>query len=158
MRKKINEMCEENEYLSIQQNRNRARSITVGTAFGGVVEISIRSDIATIYAQMQPTEAIELIEQIAAGVGVEIAMRPKVNFASWRGWEEVIGQRVSFDKIAWKGAAAWQLDGQSVEENYQKQIEGSRTEEVSVKQIEASEEKKSTRTTKKRKVKENENE
>lgn len=158
MRKKINEMCEENEYLSIQQNRNRARSITVGTAFGGVVEISIRSDIATIYAQMQPTEAIELIEQIAAGVGVEIAMRPKVNFASWRGWEEVIGQRVSFDKIAWKGAAAWQLDGQSVEENYQKQIEGSRTEEVSVKQIEASEEKKSTRTTRKRKVKENENE
>lgn len=135
MRQKINELHEENEFLSCQQNRNRARSITVGTAFGGTVEVHMRSDAASVYAQMQPTEAIELIEQIAAGVGVEIAMRPKVNFASWRGWEEVIGQRVSFDKIAWKGAAAWQLDGQTVEENYQKSLESSKTENVSIKEL-----------------------
>lgn len=118
-RDKIRDLYEENEYLSIKQNQNRARSITVGTAFGGVVEVNMRSDVASIYAQMQPTEAIELIEQLAAGVGVEIAMRPKVNFASWRGWEEVIDQRIGWDKIAWKGAAAWQLDGDHLERRHQ---------------------------------------
>ena len=128
-REKINRLCEENEFLSIKQNQNRARSITVGTAFGGVVEINMRSDIASVYAQMQPTEAIELIEQLAAGVGVEVAMRPKVNFASWRGWEEVIDQRVGWDKIAWKGAAAWQLNGTQLEENIQKALGSSEPDE-----------------------------
>ena len=42
-RKKINELCEENEIDSINSNRYRARSITVGTAFGGIVEISMRT-------------------------------------------------------------------------------------------------------------------
>ena len=55
MRQKINDFCEEGEYLSIAQNRNRARSITVGTGFGGKVEINMRSDGASFYAQMQPT-------------------------------------------------------------------------------------------------------
>ena len=109
MRQKINEMCEENEYLSIAQNRNRARSITVGTAFGGVVEINMRSDIASVYAQLQPIEAIEIIEQLAAGVGIEIAMRPKNDFTSWRGWQEVTGQNVPLSHISWKGAAPFQL-------------------------------------------------
>lgn len=108
-RKKIHELYEENEYKSIKQNESRARSITVGTAFGGIVEINLRADIGTVYAQMQPTEAIEFIEQLAAGVGVEIAMRPKRNFASWRGWEEVTEQKVSIDNLYWKGAAAWQI-------------------------------------------------
>lgn len=119
MRKKINELCEENEYFSMKQNRFRARSVTVGTAFGGIPEIVLRSDGATVHAQMQPTEVVELIEQLAAGVGVEVAMRPKQNFASWRGWEEVIQQRVGFDQIAWKGAAAWQMNGENIERTYQ---------------------------------------
>ena len=117
MRKKIHDLCEENEYYSIKQNRNRARSITVGTAFGGVVEVNMRSDAASVYAQMQPTETIELIEQLAAGVGVEIAMRPKQNFSSWRGWEEVIGQKVPLDKIAWKGASFLNIESQNVVQN-----------------------------------------
>ena len=123
-RKKINELCEENEIDSINSNRYRARSITVGTAFGGIVEISMRTQSGYMYAQLQPTEAIELIEQLAAGIGVEVAMRPKVNFASWRGWEEVIEQRIGFDKIAWKGAAAWQLDGDKLEKNLQLKGDG----------------------------------
>lgn len=118
MRRKIENLYEENEYLSIKQNQFRARSITVGTAFGGIPEVVIRSDGATVHAQMQPTEVVELIEQLAAGIGVEIAMRPKENFASWRGWEEVLKQRVGFHKVQWKGAAAWQLDGGEVEEKY----------------------------------------
>ena len=137
-REKINKLYEENEYLSIKQNQARARSITVGTAFGGIVEINVRSDIGSVYAQMQPTEAIELIEQLAAGVGVEIAMRPKVNFASWRGWEEVIEQRIGWDKIAWKGAAAWQLDGDHLKKA--RQLDKGKEEP---KQISSSKEKKS---------------
>lgn len=112
-----------NELDSIHSIRNRARSVTVGTAFGGIVEINLRSENNYLYAQMQPTECIELIEQLAAGCGVEIAMRPKQNFASWRGWEEVIDQRIGFDKIAWKGTAAWQLGGNDLEENY-KELHG----------------------------------
>jgi len=125
MRQKIHDLCEEGEYLSIAQNKNRARSITVGTAFGGVVEINMRSDVASVYAQMQPTEAIELIEQLAAGCGIEIAMRPKVNFASWRGWEEVLGHKVDIDDVGWKGAAAWQISSES----RKKMIEAAKEEE-----------------------------
>lgn len=108
-RKKINAFYEEQEYLNIKQNPYRARSVTVGTAFGGVVELVLRSDAATVWAQMQPVEALELMEQIAAGCGVEIAMRPKQNFASWRGWEEVIDRSISVNRLEWKGTAPYQL-------------------------------------------------
>lgn len=121
LREKINETYEQNELDSIESMRHRARSITVGTAFGGIVEVNLRSDYTYLYAQMQPIEVIELIEQLAAGVGVEIAMRPKRDFSSWRGWEEVIEQRIGLDKIAWKGAAAWQLNGEALEQNLKKQ-------------------------------------
>ena len=103
-RKKIHEFYEEQEYLSIQQNTNRARSVTVGTAFGGIVELIMRSDYATVWAQLQPVEAIELMEQIAAGCGVEIAMRPKQNFSTWRSWDTSLPT-----SVAWMGAAPWQL-------------------------------------------------
>ena len=128
-RKKIHGIYEENEYKSVKAIQKRARSITVGTAFGGIVEVTLRADDDFLYAQIQPTEVIELIEQLAAGVGVEVAMRPKVNFASWRGWEEVIDQRVGWDKIAWKGAAVWQLNGTEIEKNFQKALGSSEPDE-----------------------------
>ena len=165
MRQKIHDLCEENEYYSLKQNRNRARSITVGTAFGGVVEVNMRSDAGSVYAQMQPTEAIELIEQLAAGVGVEIAMRPKQNFSSWRGWEEVIGQRIPLDRIAWKGAATWQIDSENLEQNRLKAAEelkeSEEPEKVVVKELKQSEEKparKPRRTRTRKRVKNTENE
>jgi hypothetical protein len=122
LRKKIQESYEQNELDSITSSRYRARSITVGTAFGGVCEVTLRSETHFLYAQIQPTEVVELIEQLAAGIGVDIAMRPKQNFASWRGWEEVIDQRIGWDKIAWKGTAAWQLNGDAIEETAQKKL------------------------------------
>jgi hypothetical protein len=128
-RKKIHGIYEENEYKSVKAIQKRARSITVGTAFGGIVEVTLRADDDFLYAQIQPTEVIELIEQLAAGVGVEVAMKPKVNFASWRGWEEVIDQRIGWDRIAWKGAAAWQLGGDQLEMNIQKALGSAEPEE-----------------------------
>jgi hypothetical protein len=126
LRKLIQEAYEQNELDSIKSTRNRARSITVGTAFGGVCEVTLRSETNFLYAQIQPTEVVELIEQLAAGIGVEIVMRPKQNFASWRGWEEVIDQRIGWDKIAWKGAAVWQLNGDQIEEKAQKKLNPSK--------------------------------
>ena len=161
MRQKIHDLCEENEYYSLKQNRNRARSITVGTAFGGVVEVNMRSDAGSVYAQMQPTEAIELIEQLAAGVGIEIAMRPKQNFASWRGWEEVIGNNVPMDRIAWKGAAAWQLGSEVISPKQLKAEEEKKIEEsekVVVKELKQSEEKPVRKPRRRKRVKETENE
>lgn len=149
MRQKINDLCEENEYLSISQNRNRARSITVGTAFGGVVEINLRSDAASVYAQMQPTEVVELIEQLAAGIGVEIAMRPKSNFATWRGWEENLNWKIPIERSSWKGAAPWQLPPRH---EVKKQLESSKEEKP---QLESSKKEKKS-VTKKKNVKEDE--
>lgn len=120
LRKQIHEAYEQNELDSLFSMRHRARAITVGTAFGGTCEISMRTENNYMYAQIQPIEVVELIEQLAAGIGVEIAMRPKKNFASWRGWEEVIDQRIGWDKIAWKGSAIWQIGGDQIEENAKK--------------------------------------
>lgn len=87
MKEKIRSFQEENELHNMMDNtRNRARSITVGTSYGGVIEIALRNEFNTMWTIMQPVEVIEFIESAAAAVGVEIAMRPKQNFTSWRGW------------------------------------------------------------------------
>lgn len=115
-RKKIEELreqieleCVVNELDSLKDSRHRSRNVTVGTCFGGVVNIAMNNEHYHMYVQLQPTEAVEIIEQLAAGVGVDIVMRPKKNFASWRGWEEVIDQRIAIGDLTWKGAAAHQL-------------------------------------------------
>ena len=109
LRKQIELECVINELDSLKDSRHRSRNLTVGTCFGGVVNVAMNNEHYHMYCQLQPTEAIEIIEQLAAGVGVEIAMRPKQNFASWRGWEEVIDQRIAIGDLSWKGAAAHQL-------------------------------------------------
>jgi hypothetical protein len=67
--------------------KNRARSVTVGTAFGGTTEISLRQNNGNvIWAVMQPVEVIELIHQLSANVGCHIQLRPRDDFSSWRDW------------------------------------------------------------------------
>lgn len=88
MRKRILHAYEENEYANLVQNRNRARSLTVGTSFSGIVEVSMRGDHHSLWCHLQPVEAIEIMEQLAAATGVQIAMRPKNDFTSWRGWQQ----------------------------------------------------------------------
>lgn len=104
VRKKINKMYEENEYANLQQNKNRARSITVGTAFGGVVEVHMRGDYHSLWCLLNPVEALEIAEQIASACGVQIAMKPKDDFSSWRGWDVT-----NTNHIHWKGTAPWQV-------------------------------------------------
>lgn len=68
--------------------QNRARSVTVGTCFGGTLEISMRrNDGTNTFAILQPVEAIELIHQLAANVGCHLQLVPRRDFASWRDWK-----------------------------------------------------------------------
>lgn len=84
---KLRQMEAEMDLENRESNRNRARSITVGTAFGGSTEIMMRSDGGRhIWCVMQPVEIIELIHQLAANVGCNIALKPRDDFASWRDW------------------------------------------------------------------------
>lgn len=66
---------------------SRARAVTVGTCFGGTTEIIVRGEDGTIlWTPMQPVEVVELIHQLAANVGLHIAVKPRTDFASWREW------------------------------------------------------------------------
>lgn len=72
---------------TIKGNISRSRSVTVGTAFGGTTEISMRGDgDDRLWCLLQPVEVIELIHQLASNVGCHINVQPRQDFASWRGW------------------------------------------------------------------------
>lgn len=72
----------------IAANANRARSVTVGTAFGGVTELMMRRhDGSVTWATMQPVEVMELIHQLSANIGCHIHVQPREDFASWRSWK-----------------------------------------------------------------------
>ena len=143
IRKKINKFYEENELANLESNRNRARSFTVGTAFGGIIEVSMRGDHHNLWCLLQPVEAVEFIEQLAAAAGLQVALRPKQDFASWRGWN------VDTENKYWVGSAHWQLGN---DDPARKVLEG-KEEEEEVKQLpEPKENKKVTPKKKKKKV------
>jgi hypothetical protein len=81
-------MLKKQHEASLQATLNRARSVTVGTCFGGTVEISMRgNDGVVLWSPLQPVEAIELIHQLAASVGCHIHIQPRRDFSSWRDWK-----------------------------------------------------------------------
>jgi hypothetical protein len=88
----------ESQILNIKQNRDRARSITVGTAFGGTTEVSMRGDAANLWVIMQPSEVLELIHQLAGNIGCHINIKPREDFGSWRGWnKDASGELLSYN-------------------------------------------------------------
>ena len=103
-RQQIHELYEENELANLKQAQTRARSFTVGTTTGGIIEVGMRGDFANLWYLLQPVEAVEIINQLAAAAGLEIAMRPKQDFSTWRGWDTSLPPSVH-----WVGAAPWQL-------------------------------------------------
>ena len=79
----------EQNLKNIKSNITRGRSITVGTAFGGTTEISMRGDAdAYLWILLQPVEVTELIHQLAGNIGCHIHIQPRKDFASWRNWKE----------------------------------------------------------------------
>ena len=85
--KKIRELEAKLDLENRENNLNRARSITVGTVFGGTSEIMMRGDGGRhLWCVMQPVEVIELIHQLAANVGCSAQITPRKDFSSWRDW------------------------------------------------------------------------
>lgn len=104
IKKRIEELEDESNLASLKQNQTRARSFTVGSAGGGVLELGMRGDFATLWYLVQPVEVVEIINQLAAAAGLEVATRPRQDYASWRGWDTSLPPSVH-----WMGAAPWQL-------------------------------------------------
>ena len=70
-----------------QANQSRARSVTVGTAFGGTTEVSMRAPNGNhLWCLLQPVEVTELIHQLAANIGCHLQLTPRNDFSSWRNW------------------------------------------------------------------------
>jgi hypothetical protein len=109
-RQKIHEIYEENEYASLKQNQSRARALTIGNTTGGIIEVSMRGDFSHLWYSLHPVEAVEIIEQLAAAAGLQVAMRPKQDFTSWRSWDTTIPGCTH-----WVGAAPWQLSDEQRE-------------------------------------------
>ena len=86
-KKELQKLQMEQMARDIQANQTRARSVTVGTAFGGTTEVSMRLDNGqTVWALMQPVEVTELIHQLAANIGCHLQLTPRDDFSSWRNW------------------------------------------------------------------------
>lgn len=85
---KTQKKLEEERFLrDLKASQSRARSVSVGTCFGGTTELNMRLDDGTsVWCPMQPVEVIELIHQLAANVGCHIALKPRDDFSSWREW------------------------------------------------------------------------
>jgi hypothetical protein len=82
------------EFTRSQPDTNRARAVSVGTAFGGTSEIVMRGDSGNhLYCYMQPVEVLELIHQLAANIGCHLAIQPREDFASWRNWHVPADER-----------------------------------------------------------------
>jgi hypothetical protein len=87
VKKRLAEIEARQYIANVESNLNRARSVTVGTAFGGTTEISMRGDGGqSLWCLMQPVEVIELIHQLAANAGCHISIKPRDDFSSWREW------------------------------------------------------------------------
>jgi hypothetical protein len=80
---------------ALNEATTRARSVTIGTAFGGTTELIMRrGDGLFTFAILQPVETIELIHQLAASVGCHLQLVPRKDFASWRGWKPTEEEQV----------------------------------------------------------------
>jgi hypothetical protein len=109
-RKLIQAEYENNELAGLKQNQSRARALTVGTTTGGLVEVNMRGDYANLWYILHPVEAVEIMEQLAAACGVQIAMRPKQDFSAWRSWDTTLPASTH-----WLGSAPGQIDNEQRE-------------------------------------------
>jgi hypothetical protein len=96
--KQMKALLAEQSLANFKSDINRARSISVGHAGGGVTEVSLRrADSGTVYYFLQPVEVIELIHQLAANVGCHINLQPRDDFSSWRAWNPTHSKQPAID-------------------------------------------------------------
>lgn len=102
---------EQSHIAGLKQSQTRARSLTIGTTTGGIIEVAMRGDFSNLWYLLHPVEAVEIINQLAAAAGLEVATRPRNDFASWRSWDTQLP-----DSVHWMGTAPWQLSPEQREE------------------------------------------
>lgn len=73
-------------YNNYDNSLNRARSLVAGTAFGGSIEVTMRTDSNHIHAILQPAEVVEFIHSLAGSIGCNVQIEPRQDFATWRKW------------------------------------------------------------------------
>jgi len=96
--KKMQDMLAQQSLANFEGERNRARSISIGNAGGGVTEITLRKvNGETTWSLLQPVEVIELIHQLAANVGCHMSLKPREDFASWRGWKSTLSDQPAIE-------------------------------------------------------------
>lgn len=103
-RQQIQEIYEQNELANLKEGQERARSFLVGTTTGGLIEVGLRGDFANLWYVLHPVEAVEMIESLAAAAGLQVALRPKQDFTTWRSWDTTTPGCAH-----WVGAAPWQM-------------------------------------------------
>jgi|TARA_B100001939_G_scaffold244119_1_gene211527 hypothetical protein len=122
---KLRSITMEREISQKEDMNRRARSCTIGSAGGGVMELCLRTEhYGTIWYQFNPVEAVEMMGQLAAAAGVEMAVRPRKDFASWRPWDSPLPASAH-----WMGTGSYQLseeDQMNLFEKKTQELEGKR--------------------------------
>lgn len=74
---------------SLEANKNRAQSVSIGMSGSGTTEITMRGEDGTfLWNIYQPVQVTEFIHQLAASIGCHIHIQPRKDFGSWREWNE----------------------------------------------------------------------
>lgn len=90
LEEKIHLRMKERQLKSMAQDDHRAQSISIGHAGGGTTDITMRGACGGyLWNIYQPTEVVELINQLAANIGCHIHIQPREDFSSWRQWKQI---------------------------------------------------------------------
>lgn len=112
--KVFREKQQQQQLNSLDSNRNRAQSVSIGTSASGMSEITMRGiDGTFLWGIYQPTQVTELIHQLAASIGCHIHIQPRDDFGSWREWREPTKQE-RLHLNGWPPFANYQLGHQNV--------------------------------------------
>ena len=89
-RKLFEEKQQQQQLDSLDSNKNRAQSVSIGMSASGTSEITMRgADGTFLWNVYQPTQVTEFIHHLAASIGCHIYIQPREDFGSWREWREI---------------------------------------------------------------------
>lgn len=73
---------------SLKGNLHRARSVVIGTAFGGTIEIGLRCNNGDYkWALLRDFEALEVLHQLGAAIGCEIEVKHRTGKGAYRNFK-----------------------------------------------------------------------
>ena len=87
--KQFQERQQQQQLRTLEANKNRAQSVSIGMSGSGTTEITMRGEDGTfLWNVYQPVQVTEFIHQLAASIGCHIHIQPREDFASWRNWQK----------------------------------------------------------------------